>query len=166
MSRSLGVLVSFASLTMAMVTLVPAAAAATKTTTFTVQAQVTADCTVAATTMNFGSLGLLTASVDAASTLTATCTNTTPYSIGLDAGTVSGSTIPLRLLDSAGATVNFQLYQDTGRSSVWGLTAGTDVLSATGTGAAQVHTVYGRVPAQAAPAPGTYTTTINVTVTY
>ncbi|MCE3520182.1 spore coat protein U domain-containing protein, partial [Escherichia coli] len=35
-----------------------------------------------------------------------------------------------------------------------------------GSGAAQPYTVYGRVPVQTTPAPGTYTDTITVTVTY
>jgi spore coat protein U-like protein len=49
---------------------------------------------------------------------------------------------------------------------VWGITIGTDTVSATGNGAAQTHTVYGRVPAQTTPAPATYSDTVTVTVTY
>jgi spore coat protein U-like protein len=49
---------------------------------------------------------------------------------------------------------------------VWGNTVGTDTVAATGSGAAQSYTVYGRITAQTTPAPGTYTDTITVTVTY
>jgi spore coat protein U-like protein len=42
----------------------------------------------------------------------------------------------------------------------------SDAVAATGNGSAQSFTVYGRVPPQAAPAPGNYSDTITVTVTY
>jgi spore coat protein U-like protein len=59
-----------------------------------------------------------------------------------------------------------QWYTDSGRTIVWGNTVGTDTVSATGNGASQSYTVFGRVPAQTTPAPATYTDTITVTVTY
>jgi spore coat protein U-like protein len=43
---------------------------------------------------------------------------------------------------------------------------GGALVSATGNGADQTFTIYGRVPAQTTPAPGTYTDTVTVTVTY
>jgi spore coat protein U-like protein len=51
-------------------------------------------------------------------------------------------------------------------TSNWGQTVGTDTVSSTGTGAVQSFTVYGQVPAQSTPAPGAYSDTITVTVTY
>jgi spore coat protein U-like protein len=39
-------------------------------------------------------------------------------------------------------------------------------VSGTGNGAGQTITIFGRVPAQTTPAPGTYTDTVTVTVTY
>jgi spore coat protein U-like protein len=141
--------------------------AATATSTFTVQVTLTASCTVnSAATLNFGSQGILTANVDQTSTLQIQCTTSTPYNVGLDAGTGSGATTAVRKMTSGGSTVNYTLYSDTGRTTVWGNTVGTDTVAATGNGAAQSYTVYGRVPAQTTPAPGTYTDTITVTVTY
>ena len=140
---------------------------ATTTTTFTVQMIITASCTiVSASTLNFGSQGVLTANVDQTSTLQVQCTNTTPYNIGLNAGTGSGATVTTRKMTSGGATVNYSLYTDSGHTTVWGNTVGTDTVSATGNGASQSYTVFGRVPAQTTPAPATYTDTITVTVTY
>ena len=49
---------------------------------------------------------------------------------------------------------------------MWGNTVGTDTQAATGTGAAQTYTIYGRIPPQTTPAPATYSDTITVTVTY
>jgi len=144
----------------------PAHAAST-TSTFAVQATITATCTInSASTLNFGTLGVLAANTDQTSTLQVTCTNTTPYNIGLDVGTGSGATVAVRKLTSGGATVNYTLYSDSGRTTVWGTTIGTDTVAATGSGSAQNYTVYGRIPAQTTPAPGNYADTITVTVTY
>ena len=141
--------------------------AATTTSTFTVQATITASCTInSASTLNFGSQGVLIANVDQTSTLQVQCTNTTPYNIGLNAGTGTGATVAVRKMTSGAAIVNYSLYSDSGRTTVWGNTVGTDTVAATGSGASQSYTVYGRVTAQTTPAPGTYTDTITVTVTY
>ena len=69
-------------------------------------------------------------------------------------------------MTSGGATINYSLYTDSGRSTVWGNTVGTDTVSATGNGAAQSFTVYGQVPLQTTPAPALYTDTITLTVSY
>jgi len=141
--------------------------ATTATTTFTVQVVLTATCVInSASTLNFGTQGVLQANVDQTSTIAVQCTDTTPYDIGLDAGTGSGASVATRKMTSGGATVNYRLYSDAGRSTVWGNTVSTDTVSAVGTGAAQSYTVYGRVPPQTTPAPGTYTDTVTVTVTY
>jgi spore coat protein U-like protein len=141
--------------------------ALTVTSTFSAQVTLTASCVInSASTLNFGSQGVLTANVDNTSTLQVQCTNTTPYNIGLDAGTGSGATMAARKMTSGGATVTYSLYSDSGRSTVWGNTVGTDTVPGTGNGASQSFTVYGRVPAQTTPASGTYTDTVTITVTY
>ena len=141
--------------------------AATTTATFTVQVTITATCSInSASTLNFGSQGVLTANVDQTSTIQVQCSNTTPYNIGLDAGIGTGATVAVRKMTSGGNTVNYTLYSNSGYTTLWGNTVGTDTVAATGNGAAQNYTVYGRVPAQTTPAPGSYTDTITVTVTY
>jgi spore coat protein U-like protein len=140
--------------------------AATTTTTFNVSLTITSNCTVSATAMAFGSSGIISANIDASSTVTVTCTNTTPYSVGLDAGIGAGATVAVRKMTSGGATVDYSLYQDNGRSTIWGNTVGTNTVGGTGSGSGQALTVYGRVPSQSTPAPGAYSDTITVTVTY
>jgi spore coat protein U-like protein len=141
--------------------------AASTTSTFAVQVAITATCTInSASTLNFGTQGVLATNVDQTSTLQVTCTNTTPYNIGLDAGTGSGATVATRKLTSGGATVNYTLYSDSGRTTVWGNTVSTDTVAGTGNGTGQSYTVYGRIPTQTTPAPGNYADTITVTVTY
>ena len=144
-----------------------AASASTTTSTFTTQITIAATCVInSASTLNFGTQGVLAGNVDQTSTVQVACTNTTPYNIGLDAGTGTGASVATRKLTSGGATVDYTLYSDSGRTTVWGNTIGTDTVAATGNGAAQNYTVYGRVGAQTTPAPGTYSDTITVTVTY
>ena len=140
---------------------------ATTTSTFTVQLTITASCTInSASTLNFGSQGVLTANVDQTSTIQVQCTNTTPYNIGLNAGTATGATVSTRKMTNGANTINYSLFSDSGRTTNWGNTVGTDTVSSTGNGASQSVTVFGRVPAQTTPAAATYTDTITVTVTY
>jgi len=67
----------------------------------------------------------------------------------------------------------YQLYQDSGHSTVWnatnvGTVGGTGGVSGTGSGSNQTLTVYALIPAgTAVPATtGTYTDTVVVTVNY
>jgi spore coat protein U-like protein len=116
-------------------------------------------------TLDLGSTGVIQSNVPASTPLHIQCTNTTPYTIGLDKGTTSGASVSQRLLANGSATVNYNLYTASDYATVWGDTGGTPV-SSTGTGADQLFTIYGKIPAQTTPAPGTYTDLITVTVTY
>lgn len=139
--------------------------AATTTTTMGVSMTITAGCTVTATPMAFGTAQVLGANVDATATVSPTCTNTTPYTVSLDIGT--GATVTARkMAGPAGATIDYVLYRDASRTQVWGATAGSDTVAGTGNGSAQAITVYGRVPAQSSPAPGSYADVVTATVTY
>jgi len=143
--------------------------AATSTTTFNVQITIVADCTVSATTLNFGSNpGVLVANIDATNTVNVTCTNTTPWAVSLNAGTGVGGTVVLRKMTGPGAaTVNYTIYRDAGRTQVWGDgTSGTFTVAGTGSGVAQAQTGNGRVPPQSAPTPGAYLDTVTATVTF
>jgi spore coat protein U-like protein len=143
------------------------ASATTTTTTFPVQITIQATCTiVSASTLNFGTQALLSANIDQTSTIQVQCTNTTPYNIGLDAGTATGATVTTRKMTNGAATVSYSLFSNAGRTTNWGDTVGTDTVAATGNGASQSFSVFGRVPAQTTPAPNVYTDTITVTVTY
>ena len=149
----------------------PNARAATSTATFQVSLTVQPTCAAIASALNFGSTGALTAAVNGQTTLSVTCTNTTAYSVALDGGNVSGSTVTSRLMAGTTAgntstTVGFQLYQDAAHNSVWGNTTGTNTVSGTGNGAAQSITVYGSVPIQTTPQPDTYQTLVTATVTF
>jgi spore coat protein U-like protein len=144
--------------------------AVTTTSNFTVQIIISAACTIiSASNVTFPGQGVLTANVPNSGTpaIVVQCTNTTPYTIGLNAGTGAGATVANRKMTGPGAaTINYSIYQDAGFTTVWGNTIGTDTQSITSNGTQNSWSVYARVPAQNTPAPGTYTDTITVSVTY
>lgn len=141
---------------------------------FTVSATVPTSCSVSVTTLDFGSMSSIPSNVDVAATISPTCTNTTPYSLGIDNGlNASGAQRRMRL----GATsdyLNYNLYTNSGRTSGWLTTTSTTSCTSgastcvlgTGTGSAQSVSVYGRLPPQTPTAAGTYTDTAIVTLTY
>ena len=133
---------------------------------FTVQATNTGSCTVSASTLNFGSQGVLDANVDAANTIDIVCTQDAAYTIGLDGGLSGASDPELRKMTKASEEITYGIYSDAGRSTPWGDSVGTNTVSGIGNGLTQSYTGYGRVPPQTSPSPGDYTDTIVVTVTY
>jgi spore coat protein U-like protein len=131
---------------------------------FTVTATVSSQCTVSATTLDFGTVGLLTANTDLTSTVTLQCANGVAWQVGLDNGqNASGNT---RRMTGPGGLVTYELYRNAGRTQRWGNTINSDTVVGTGSGANQALTVYGRVPPQTTPTAGVYNDTITVTVTY
>lgn len=139
--------------------------AATATSTFQVTATVTATCLIAANPLAFGAY---TGTVsNASTTISVTCTNTTPYNIGLDAGTSSGATVSARKMTGpASATLGYGLFRDSAHTQNWGNTIGTDTQTGTGNGSAQSLTVFGQIAAGQFVAPGSYSDTITATITY
>jgi len=143
------------------------AEAANTSSSFTTQITITSSCTILGTAaLNFGNQGVIGINVPATSTLQVQCTNSTPYNIGLDAGTGLGATPPARIMTAGLATVVYSIYSDSAHTTVWGNTVGTNTVSAVGNGASQSYTLYGLVPVQVTPVAGTYTDTITVNVTY
>jgi spore coat protein U-like protein len=137
------------------------------TTTFNVTANVAKDCIVSATALGFGSY---TGAVNnAQSTITVTCTNTTPYTVALGPGNGTGaSAANPRFMQNGSALLSYGLYSNSNATTNWGNTTGTggNVVSGTGTGAAQPLTVYGQIAAAQYVTPGSYTDTIAVSVAY
>ena len=135
---------------------------------FTTSLRYNTSCSVTATTLNFGSSGVISSNIDTSNSVSVTCTTGTPYTVSLSGGN-SGATDPtLRKLANAGNTafVTYGIYRDAARSLPWGSTIGTNTAAGTGTGSAQIYAGYGRVPPQTTPAAQTYTDTIIMTVTY
>lgn len=141
--------------------------AATATNTFNSQIVITAECKVqSASTLDFGSPGVLDAAVSATSTIGVQCTNGQVYSISLNGGNGSSGNTTTRTMENGGEAVNYTMSKDSGHSQNWGDTAGEVMTALTGNGTVQNYTVYGQVPAQTTPTAGTYTDTVTVTVSY
>lgn len=122
-------------------------------------------------TLDFGASGFLTSSLDAASSVSVTCTSSTPYRVGLSAGSGAGATTSVRKMTRTVAPfsiVDYGLYRDAARSQNWGndTTGGSDTLNAAGTGTAASYGIFGRVPAQPTPEPGDYLDTVVLSVVF
>jgi spore coat protein U domain-containing protein, fimbrial subunit CupE1/2/3/6 len=99
------------------------AEASTANGSFNVQVTIAATCVVtSATNLNFGTQGVLAANIDQTSAINVTCTNTTPYNIGLDKG-LNGASVTTRQMKAGGpALINYSLFSDAGRTVNWGNT--------------------------------------------
>ena len=139
--------------------------ASTATANLGISATVPSTCLVSTTAVAFNTYAF--AAVNATGAVSVTCTNTTPYTVGLDAGKGTGATVTARLMTVASgtATLSYSLYSDSARSVNWGNSTGAWV-SGTGIGSAQSLTVYGTLPASQYVTPGSYSDTVGVTVTY
>jgi spore coat protein U-like protein len=152
------------------------AQAGTANANLTVQITITASCTINAATLDFGSnpgTNLISANVDTSTTVSVTCTNAAPYSIGMDNGAhVTGS--QRRMLNGASNFLNYNLYTDAARLNAWTTASSSTTCTTanscalgTGNGSAQSVNIYGRVPIVAtAPTAGAYTDTVVMTITY
>ncbi len=119
-------------------------------------------CSVSATAVNFGSY--IGSQLDSTGAVIVTCTNGTAYIIDLDYGqNYSGGN--RRMIDSTSTYfLVYDVYSDSNRTTRWDFAGG----SGTGTGTAQSHTVYGRIPGGqlAGAGVGSYSDTIMITVNY
>lgn len=142
-----------------------AANAATATSNMAVTAQVVATCVINANPLAFGNY---TGAVNnAATTLSVTCTNTTPYTIGLNPGIATGATVSNRSMQNGAILLGYKITQDSAHATNWGNTPGTDTpASANGTGSAQTINVYGQIPAGQYVTPGSYSDTVTATLNY
>jgi len=81
------------------------AAASTATANIAVSATVNANCIISANPLAFGTY--TGAQNQATTTLSVTCTNTTPYNVGLNPGATSGATVTTRQMLNGAATLNY-----------------------------------------------------------
>lgn len=146
----------------------PAGEAATASTTFNVNANVLAVCSVTSTDLNFGDYDASHPSArSATSTLSVTCSNGQDYTIALDAGAGSGATVADRKMTSGANTLGYGLYSDSSHTTVWGDgTLSTVTVAGTGDGNPQSLTVHGRIPPAQHATAGSYSDTITVTLNY
>jgi spore coat protein U-like protein len=143
--------------------------AATDTATFSVTANIVDACDVQATNHAFGAYSPSSSTaLDATSTLSVYCTVGTPYSLALNVGT-GGGAFTGRKMVSGGNELVYNLYTSAARTTVWGDGSGaTSTVSGVGAGllTASTHTVYGRIGVNQDANPGSYSSTVTVTLTF
>jgi spore coat protein U-like protein len=135
-----------------------------------VSATVANNCTISTVALAFGAYDPVTtnaaANLDSTATVTVACTKGATSTIGMNLGSnASGST--RRMTDGATNYLTYELYQDSGRTTVWG-NSGTGLFTpaAAPSKAARNFTVYGRVASNQDVPAGTYTDTITATVNF
>jgi spore coat protein U-like protein len=142
-----------------------AMAAGTDTATFQVTATVADSCLVSATPLAFGAYDPNAATDnEATSTITATCTEGTDYTLALDFGSNGGSaTDTTRAMLGGGNYLDYELYSDSSHATDWNATT---TVASTAVAGANTHTVYGQILAGRYVPAASYTDTITVTIVY
>ncbi|MGK5076921.1 Csu type fimbrial protein [Janthinobacterium sp. HLX7-2] len=132
---------------------------------FTVNATAVNDCTITASPMAFADTSILTGNLRSTSTLSVRCVNNNAYQIALNGGSVAANVADRQMKNTLTTErVSYRL-SSTLDGPLWGDgTAGTSMLTGTGTGTSVPVTVYGRVPAQVSPRPGDYKDTVTATI--
>jgi spore coat protein U-like protein len=94
------------------------------------------------------------------------CTNPTPYSVGLSAGVSPEATLSARqMIAPSSALLRYVLASGSQGLSL-GRAMGSDTVSGAGNGSAQVPSSSSLIPIRQLVAPGAYSDTITITVTY
>ena len=122
-------------------------------------------CSLSTTAVTFVTGSSLAANVDAAGAVNVTCSSGASYTLTMDGGANGGTSAITRKMKLNAGLITYGLYQNSGRTTGWYNDA-PGTVSGTGTGSAQSIPVYGRVFAQTTPAPGTYSDSVIVTLTY
>lgn len=145
------------------------ALAQTASSSLDVSATVTPNCTVTTSPIAFGTVNTLSGSnVDGNGGVSVTCTNGTAWAASAGTGSGSGASLASRRMSSGSNVLNYNLYTNSSRNTIWGDgTASTSTIANNGTGATQSFIVYGRIAAGQASVPaGNYSDTVSVTVSY
>jgi len=131
--------------------------------------EVVVQCHVTATDLNFGAIiSNSTTPVLGQATIELTCGTGTSAEIALDAGTSPGNNTSRRqmLLDAGRGRLDYDLFQDAGRTVHWGDRSGTDTLEVLFEGTLRVVPIYGQIPAGQRAVEGSYSDMITVTAHY
>jgi len=147
--------------------------AGTESSNLSVSATVIPNCTISAFPVTFGNYDPIVANFAAdqggGGTVLTSCTTGSPATITLGQGANpnggSSDSTPLRRMAFNSNRLEYFLYQDLSKTTVWGNTPATG-LTTTGTGNPSPTIVYGKIPAGQNVPVGTYTDTVVATVTF
>jgi spore coat protein U domain-containing protein, fimbrial subunit CupE1/2/3/6 len=134
-----------------------------------VRIELVAVCTVTATDLNFGAYSPRSqAPLQGQSTIELLCGGPVTAEVSLDAGSGAGASTTNRRMEQEAGTdrLDYDLYQDAGRTIHWGTRSGVDTLEVQTTGLTLTIPVYGQIPGGQRAREGTYSDTITVRVVY
>jgi spore coat protein U-like protein len=142
----------------------------TATSSLTVTASVSKNCTISTAPVNFGAYDTVaanaTAPLDGIGTITVTCTKGAVAKVGLNTGSNAQGTTR-RMSQGAAAYLTYEIYKDTGHATIWGDTGDTALdIPAAPNRNPRTFTAYGRVPAAQDATVGNYTDTVVATVNF
>ncbi len=135
-------------------------------TPFLVSAGISANCIVSASDMSFGPQSSLAADLYAISAISVTCTTNAPYWVALDGGAGAAADPAQRKLTGPMGGIAYGLYSDSGYQRPWGWTRDVNTVAGRGGAIPAKLSVFGRIKAQATPAPGVYSDTVTLSVNF
>ena len=132
-------------------------------------ASISNKCTISTAALAFGAYDPVVTNaasdLDGTGTVTIACTKGAATTIALDLGSnASGST--RRLTDGSSNYLSYEIYQDSGRTTVWSTGANVQTPAAAPSKAARDFTAYGRVPSNQDSPAGSYADTVTATVNF
>ena len=126
-------------------------------------------CTISVTSIAFGSYNVFTTTADdSTGTITFRC-NAAAANISIALNDGSSSTFSPRTLRNGSEVLQYNLYRNAARTTIWGDgTGGTSVYtSANPPNNSNVNvTIYGRIPAQQDVSAGSYTDTVSAVINF
>ncbi len=146
----------------------PAAAfAGSQDSTFQITATVEGSCSVTANDVSLGTYDPGASTLEGTGTIDYQCTPGLSPTISLNDG-LYGVNPYSRILSTGSSSLDYQLYQDAGYSTVWGDgTDGASVESVTADGNSDSTTVYVAIPSgQTNAAAGSYSDTVTATINW
>lgn len=152
-----------AALTLALASVAGTAFAGSSTGKVTIEQSVREECIVhTATELDFGSQGLLNQNYDAQATFKVQCSmEGKPYTIYVqDAAAPTATTYTMT---KGSDEINFEMYQDSSRTTLWTSSAG---LAGTSSLTATNGVLYGRIPVQVSKPAGAYLANINYAINF
>jgi spore coat protein U-like protein len=128
-----------------------------------------ASCTISVTSVAFGNYNVFTTTADdSTGTITYRC-NSTAMNISISLSDGSSSTYSPRTLRKGSEILQYNLYRNAARTTIWGNgTGGTSVYtSANPANNTNINvTIYGRIPAQQDVSAGSYTDTVSAVINF
>ena len=141
----------------------------TATAILPVTIEIVTACAVSATDLQFGAYASNSKTpVLGQTTIQLNCGAGSSVELSLDDGTSPGGSTSRRRLaqDSGPDRLDYDLYQDPGRTIHWGDRSGVDTLEVLTTGVPQTVPIYGEIPAGQRVRDGNYSDMITITVKY